>query len=367
MHFKKNIAIIIPGGIGTGKNNIGIPILERLTKNLAKDFSVTVFQLHKTNDSYTPVGFDLVEIFSGNPMLKVIKFIFIFRKYQWQRKFVAVHGFWALPAGFFAVIAGKLWGIKSIISLQGGDAISIPEIRYGQLQRWLPRILILWSLHKADILISPSFFMINNLRKRGLSRDQISYIPLGVDVNLFAFKERTFSAPLQFLHIGNFNEVKDQSTLLRAFKIISDQIPCRLTVIGVGELEQKIKLLAQELKLDGKIDFRKPVVYEQLPAWYNQSDIMLHTSLSEGHPIVVEEAMSTGVLVCGTRVGLMSDLPDCCLTENTRDYKSLASSVVELINNHDQMKKMQRRAHLWATSHSDKWTAEEIGKLYNNE
>lgn len=112
--FKPHIAIIIPGGIGTGKNNIGVPILERVIKLMTVDFNVTVFQLYKKNESYKAENFALIDTYSANPILKSIKFLFAFWKVQRHRRFKVVHGFWALPCGFLAVLVGKIFQMNFI-------------------------------------------------------------------------------------------------------------------------------------------------------------------------------------------------------------------------------------------------------------
>ena len=362
--MKRNIAIIIPGGIGTGHNNIGVPVLERIVKLLATDFNLIVFQLHPINETYKVEGFELIGCYSANPLLKSLKFILAFLKVHRKRKFQVAHGFWAFPSGFLAVLMGKIFKIKSIISLQGGDAIALPEIQYGQLLKWLPRKLILWALQQADELISPTRYMIDNLRNYGLTRNEVKYIPLGVDLLLFKFHEKKIEIPVRFLHIGNFNRVKDQATLLKAFEVISRNISSQLIILGEGELENEIKSLALELKLRDKIIFHPTIPYESLPRHYHQSDVLLHTSLSEGHPIVVEEAMSCGVLVCGTNVGLLYDHPACCVSVPVGDFQMLATEVLKLLQDEKRMKLIRKNAYSWASAHSIHWTMSTISNLY---
>jgi glycosyltransferase involved in cell wall biosynthesis len=367
MAAKINIAIIIPGGIGTGKSNMGVPVIEQLVKLLSKEFSITVFQLHRSNVDYIADGFELIDIPSENPVSTAISFILLFRKQHNEKNFKAIHGFWALPSGFLAVVAGKLFNLKSVISLQGGDAIALPEINYGQLRNRLPRKIALWALHNTNELISPSKYMIDNLTWSGLQRQNVRFIPLGIDIDVFRFEDKSLNSPVKFLHVANFNRVKDQDTLLRAFRIISQHIPCSLTIIGEGELENKIRSLSNELNLSGKVTFKQPVPNDKLSMYYHEADILLHTSISEGHPIVVEEAMSCGVLVCGTRVGLLYDLPDCCVSVDVKDYQSLASETLKLLNDPARMKMIKQNAFKWSKEHSNLWTVSELAKIYSAE
>jgi glycosyltransferase involved in cell wall biosynthesis len=363
---RHNIAIIIPGGIGTGRNNIGVPVLERIIKLLSAEFNLTVFQLFKVNENFRVDGFELVDIYSTNRLLKSIKLCIAFVKIHRQKRFHTVHGFWTLPCGFLAVLIGKLFKIKSVVSVLGGDAISLPEIHYGQLQHSLNKKIILWTLHKANEVMVLTQYLIDNLKREGLRRDDIRLIPWGVDTTLFTFREKSFQDPVEFLHIANLHPVKDQETLLRAFKIISGNIRARLTIIGEGISEDYINTLILELNLQHEVSVLNLLPYELLPEYYHKADVLLHTSLSEGQCEVVTEAMSCGVLVCGTCVGLLYDLPHCGVTVPVKDYELLARKALELIQHPKDNGSMRQRARDWTLEHSIWWTVAQLKKLYEH-
>jgi hypothetical protein len=67
----------------------------------------------------------------------------------------------------FAVILARILGVKSIVSILGGDAIALPEINYGQLQRPLSRMLILWTLQRADEVVVLTKYLLHNLKTQG--------------------------------------------------------------------------------------------------------------------------------------------------------------------------------------------------------
>lgn len=357
------MAIIIPGGIGTGKDNLGVPVLERLVRLLSNDFEITVFSLFSINPDYRPAGFELIEVSHHNTVFRFVKLVLAVRQHHKKKKFSVIHGFWAMPSGMLAVILSRILHIKSIVSILGGDAIALPEIQYGQLQRPLSRKLILWTLRRADVVIVLTKYLRDNLREAGLKRKDIQVIPWGIDTDLFLFHSKQMGDPIRFLHIANLHPVKDQDTLLRAFKLISDNIPAVLTIIGEGVLEAKLKSIVSELNLNN-ITFIAPLPYEQLPEYYQKADILLHTSLSEGQSEVVTEAMSSGVVVCGTRVGLMYDEPSCCVAVRVKDYVSLADHVVKLLNDPASLVETRNRARRWASSHSIHWTVDQMSKLY---
>jgi glycosyltransferase involved in cell wall biosynthesis len=362
---KTSIAIIIHGGIGTGKDNLGVPVLERLVRLLSRDFEITVFSLFEVNRDYRPAGFELVDVSHRASPIRFAKLLLKVRQRHKRKRFRVIHGFWAIPCGIFAVILAKILNVKSIVSILGGDAVALPEINYGQLQRPLLRKLILWTLIRADAVVVLTKYLLDNLRKAGLKRKNIQVIPWGIDTELFMFQSKHMGNPIRFLHIANLHPVKDQDTLLRAFKLISENIPAVLTIIGEGALEAKLKSLVSELNLNN-ITFIAPLPYEQLPGYYQKADILLHTSLSEGQSEVVTEAMSSGVVVCGTKVGLMYDEPSCCVAVKAKDYISLAAQVVKLLNDPTTLVETRNKARRWASSHSIHWTVDQLSKLYRS-
>jgi glycosyltransferase involved in cell wall biosynthesis len=363
--LKTRIAIIIPGGIGTGHNNVGVPVLERIVKLLSEDFDITVFSLFKINESYKQSNFELISISGSGTLLRILKFVVRFIRLHLTKRFQIIHGCWALPSGVLAVLLGKIFSIKSVISVLGGDAISLPDIRYGQLQKKIPRTLILWALSQADEVIALTRYLSDNLKTNGLTRN-IKIIPWGIDTSLFTYKDRPLRKPVQFLHIANLNEVKDQTTMLKAFRIINDKVPGVLNIIGEGSLEHRIKSIVHDLNLTYNVNFLGVLPYENLPVHYHNADILLHTSLSEGQSEVVTEAMSSGVIVCGTQVGLLYDEPSCCASVPVKDFQGLANEVLHLLNDPERMRKIKSNAQSWTSYHSIHWTAKKIAELYRH-
>jgi glycosyltransferase involved in cell wall biosynthesis len=359
----KKIALIVPGGFGTGKNNLGIPVLEQIVQLLSNHFEVTVFQLFQVNKGYEANGFRLLEFKSRNKIVKYLSFAVAFWRENKKNEFAAVHGFWAWPCGFLAVVLGKILGIKSIVSVLGGDAASLPELAYGHLRKFFNRKIILWTLENCNEPIALTNYLAKNLFGFGLKRNLI-IIPWGVDQQLFNFQPRKLQVPVRFLNVANLSPVKDQGMLLRAFKIINQTIASHLTIIGEGAEEQNIKNLIDHLQLQQTVTLSGHLPYHQLPGYYHNADVLLHTSKSEGQSEVVTEAMSCGTLVAGTKVGLIHDFPEFCVCVEVGDFAALATEVIELLNDAQRMKDHIDRGHKWNTEHSVHWTASQMMKLY---
>ncbi|HCW07392.1 MAG TPA: hypothetical protein DGG95_08515 [Cytophagales bacterium] len=362
---KTHIAIVVPGGIGTGENNEGVPVLEQLIQRLSVHHSITVFSLFKVNTSYSADTFEMVSIHSKNYLLRFFYFLFEFQKHHKRKKFKILHGFWTLPSGLFAVIISKLFRVKSIVIVLGGDAASVPEINYGELRRWHTRKLVLWSLRNAGGVITLTHYLKLNLQKAGLTR-QVKVIPWGIDISNFLFNPKPIGDVIRFLNVGNLEPVKDQITALKCFSIIAKKFNARLIIIGTGSLERELKKLALELKIDHLCEFIGRVPYSEMKKFYHEADVLLHTSLSEGQSEVVTEAMSCGLLVSGTSVGLIFDLPDYCVSVECQQYESLANATIRILKNHQEVQHLRENGHRWSRNHSIDWTVDQLTDLIRN-
>ncbi|HWA34157.1 MAG TPA: glycosyltransferase [Cyclobacteriaceae bacterium] len=361
------IAIIIPGGIGTGRGNIGVPVLERQVMLLAKEFDVVVLSLFKVSSDYQPQNFQIISIPAKGFLFKTWRLFNAFRRLNKNQKFDVIHGFWALPSGFLAVIIGRFFNVPSVVSVLGGDAISLPKINYGQLRHFIPRVLVRWTILNAGTATALTRYLEKNLQTHGIRRQDIRILPWGIDNHQFPYRPCPVKVPVSFLHIGNLNRVKDQLTLLKAFKLIADQIDCHLNVIGEGPLEHNLREWITTNGLSDNVTLKRPVDYKDVAAFYQQAMILLHTSLSEGQSEVVTEAMSSGVVVCGTQVGLMSDLPSCCVAVPTENPEALGDEVLKLIRDEKRIASIRRNAQEWTHSYNIAWTVNATATMYREQ
>jgi glycosyltransferase involved in cell wall biosynthesis len=109
------------------------------------------------------------------------------------------------------------------------------------------------------------------------------------------------------LNVGRLSPAKDQATLLRAFSLAREHVPnLALRIVGDGPLRLNLEQLARELQIDPATCF----VGEQrdMAAYYSSASLFVMSSVTEGLPMALLEAMSAGVPAVVTNVGGMAEI-----------------------------------------------------------
>ncbi len=103
------------------------------------------------------------------------------------------------------------------------------------------------------------------------------------------------------LAVGRMEVVKDQRTLLDSWKLVIEQLPeAVLALIGSGPLEAELREHAIALGLGASMRFVAP--RPDLTHAYADADAFVLSSLWEGLPYVILEAMDAGLPVVSTDV-----------------------------------------------------------------
>jgi len=104
--------------------------------------------------------------------------------------------------------------------------------------------------------------------------------------------------PPVILGAGRLNPQKDFATLVRAFARVRAQHPARLVILGDGSQRGEILGLAQRLGVAADLDL--PGFVDNALAWMSRSAVFVLSSVWEGFPAVLIEAMASGCPVVST-------------------------------------------------------------------
>ncbi len=271
-------------------------------------------------------------------------------------------GFWAYPTGFVATVLGRIFNKPVLINTLGAELANVPAIQYGLLRKRLPRRLILWTLRKSSAVLTISQFQADIIRKLGVARS-VNVIPWGADTSLFLFSKKSWEE-LKILHVANLTEVKDQEMLIRTFEEIRKQRPAQLKIVGADFMKGGIQKLVLELSLEKDVEFVGAVPYSTIPQYYKWANMLVHTSLYEGQSMAVTEAAATGLLIAGTRVGILFDLGDRCgVVVEPGESKELADHILALTALPADCEQKVSNARRWSDAHDFNWTVKQFDVL----
>jgi glycosyltransferase involved in cell wall biosynthesis len=146
--------------------------------------------------------------------------------------------------------------------------------------------------------------------------------------------------------VGRLVAAKNYETLLRAVAAARGRVPdLALWIVGDGDDAASLKSLAADLGLAS--DVRFVGARGDVGHWLRAAHVFVLSSVSEGLPISVLEAMAAGLPAILTDVGGMPEVVELSGAGRTvppRDVQKLAAAIVELSERRHELEELGRRA-----------------------
>lgn len=133
---------------------------------------------------------------------------------------------------------------------------------------------------------------------------KLRVVHCGVDVSQFAAVERDASEPaLEILTVGRVVPVKGQSLLIESVAELAGRgVESRLTIVGDGPQLEPLRALAERLGVADRMTFAGAVGQDRIRDHYARAHVFALPSFAEGLPVVLIEAMATGLPVVASRI-----------------------------------------------------------------
>ena len=220
--------------------------------------------------------------------LNYVRGIRLLRRVLSDGSYDVVHAHHGL-AGAVAVTQSRL---PVVITFHGSD------LSYYRWQKWISR----WAARRAKVNVCVSSLVVDKIRPAGV------HLPCGLDLGRFAPRDRAearrrLGVPEGDLALLFPGPRHHPQKAYHRFAEIRDELRAR----GVG---------VHELRLE-QID--RPLV----PELYSAADVLVLTSVSEGTPVSIMEALAGGVPVVATNVGdvpaMLAGVPNCFVGPYDRD------------------------------------------------
>lgn len=221
--------------------------------------------------------------------------------------------------------------------------------------------------------------------------EQFTVIPLGIDLEKFSKVDEKRNILREELGVksdeilvglvGRLTEIKNISMFLKVAKLIkenSSESKFKFVIIGDGNVGESLREEAKSLNLQDFVIFTGN--RNDVDAIYAGLDIVGLTSLNEGTPLSLIEAMANGKSVISTEVGGVVDLLGkvekeengykICqrgISVKSNDVESFAKGLKFLAENGDLREKFSKDSKLFVNNqYSKERLIADIGNLYKN-
>jgi glycosyltransferase involved in cell wall biosynthesis len=152
------------------------------------------------------------------------------------------------------------------------------------------------------------------------------------------------------VNVGNLVPKKGHRVLLAAARHVADRVPAvRFLVVGSGPLAEDLATLARRSGLDGQVVFTG--LRDDATALIGAADVFVLSSLHEGLPVALLEAMALGRAVVATRVGGVPEVVahgETGVLVEPGDPQALAASILQLLHDDRLRDRLGRQARAQA-------------------
>jgi glycosyltransferase involved in cell wall biosynthesis len=209
--------------------------------------------------------------------------------------------------------------------------------------------MLTWAGYQIAGRIAPgSEYNRQWLEANGAAPDRIHPVYNGVDAESFVVSPSEPEIPT-LVWLGRIDPLKDVETLIRSFALVREKLPeARLRIFGGASAENEEYLdrcvaLRDSLDLAGAATFEGRV--DSVTDAYHAGHAVLLTSISEGFPYTLIEAMASGMPTVATDVGGVREATgEAGLIVPPQSPEAMAEACLLLLSDADLRKSMGHAA-----------------------
>ncbi|UCD33764.1 MAG: glycosyltransferase [Desulfobacterales bacterium] len=172
------------------------------------------------------------------------------------------------------------------------------------------------KVERAKFAVTISEYNRRFLSEQGSLKQKIHIVRCGVDRSAFKTRDKK---PMEDIFrmgtLGRMVEKKGFDVLIRACKILKDKgVTFHLGIAGDGPQRKYLHDLVNSSDLTGDISFQGPLPHDRVPTWMHELDLFVlpcrkdRQGDMDGIPVVLMEAMLSGVPVVSTRLSGIPEL-----------------------------------------------------------
>ncbi len=279
-----------------------------------------------------------------------------------------IHAHWATYPALSAMILSRLSDIPFSFTAHAHDI-------------FLDKLMLKEKIESAKKVLTISDFNRKYLIALygKTAEEKVSVVRCGIDVTTFnfnGFRERSGQIKT-LIAVGRLCDIKGFEYLVEAVRILIDETGnsnLRCVIVGEGDNNNKLAKLINRLRLKDYIELPGAFSQEELQKLLKQCDVFVLPSIvtdngnKDGIPVVLMEAMATGIPVVTTDV---SGLPEIAINIKTalvvpqKDAKSLAGAIERMLGDKELVLQLRKNARSFVEKQYDiRTNALELVKLF---
>jgi L-malate glycosyltransferase len=230
-----------------------------------------------------------------------------------------------LKANFYALAAARRARVATVTTVHSWKRSSETPLIYA----WLDAR----QVRAFDRIIAVAPDILQAARRSHCAEHKLRLILNGVDMARFA--PRTERIGVNNLIIGSVGRLVAEkgysNLLLAAVEICRVHPKVQFLLVGDGPLRGELEAQATQLGIAARVIFAGQC--DNVAASYAQMDMYVLSSLTEGLPIVLLEAMASQLPIVATTVGAVAEViaPDCGLLVPPDDVPALTAAILKLL------------------------------------
>lgn len=261
-----------------------------------------------------------------------------------------LHVHYAIPhasAAFMAKQILETYGIyiPFVTTLHGTDITLV-----GKDPTYKP--VVTFSINKSDGVTTVSADLREDTKKHFDITNEIEVIPNFIDFSRFSLKAKDHFkkaiAPNNeriLIHTSNFRKVKRTADVIKMFKLIHDEIPSRLLMVGDGPDRANNEQLCRDLGIGDQVRFlgKQDAIEEILSV----SDLFLMPSETESFGLAALEAMACKVPIITSNAGGLPELNVdgfCGYMSNVGDVEDMAAKAISILKDDEVLNRFKENA-----------------------
>lgn len=218
------------------------------------------------------------------------------------------------------------------------------------------------EIERADYIVAQNAFSVDWLHAHGIALERIVLLPLGVDTERFQpASEREPGRPFRAIFVGHQTIRKGLHVLLEAWQDLAlDNAELLLVgpvIDGIGGRLHR--------QYEGRFTYVGMTPPDRLAELYRSADLLVCPSLFEGGPMVVLEAMASGIpsVVSRAACSVVRDGIDGLIVP-TADSAALAGAISALYSDRPRARRMGAAARERALSFTWDRFYDRLGRFY---